>query len=119
MNVFGKVAKGVGGVMFGAGGGGRTGKAQESRAMAVEKESLLSDTIDRPARARPPKAAGGQDEDESEVEALLQQISESRHAAERRHAMAQLKDLLPDNPQVVCVCLCALTHCWIAHEQDE
>ncbi len=45
---------------------------------------------------------GGQqaEDDDSEVEALLQRVSESRHAGERRDAMGQLRDLLQDNPQV-------------------
>lgn len=47
--------------------------------------------------------AGGptsRDDDDSEVEALLQRVSESRHAAERRDALARLRDMLQDSPQV-------------------
>ncbi|KIZ02927.1 hypothetical protein MNEG_5036 [Monoraphidium neglectum] len=46
--------------------------------------------------------AGGptsRDDDDSEVEALLQRVSESRHAAERRDALARLRDMLQDSPQ--------------------
>ncbi len=37
---------------------------------------------------------------ESEIETLLHQISDGRFADDRRHAMAQLKDILHDNPMV-------------------
>jgi hypothetical protein len=37
---------------------------------------------------------------ESEIETLLHQISDGRFADDRRHAMAQLKDILHDNPLV-------------------
>jgi hypothetical protein len=41
---------------------------------------------------------GGTADDEAEVEALLQRVSESRHATERREALGQLRDLLADSP---------------------
>lgn len=42
----------------------------------------------------------GPQDDDSEVESLLNQISEGRHAGDRREAMERLKELLADNPQV-------------------
>jgi hypothetical protein len=43
---------------------------------------------------------GVADEDDSEVEHLLQQVAEARHAGDRRDAMSQLSSLLTDNPRV-------------------
>lgn len=43
--------------------------------------------------------AGNDDDDDSEVESLLQRVSESRHAGDRRDALAQLRDLLYDSQQ--------------------
>lgn len=40
------------------------------------------------------------EEDDSEVERLLQQVADARHAGDRRDAMSQLSSLLPDNPRV-------------------
>ena len=53
-----------------------------------------------PARPTPAGPGGRDGDDDAEVEALLQRVSESRHAGERREALGQLRDLLPDNPQV-------------------
>ncbi|KAF6263900.1 hypothetical protein COO60DRAFT_308594 [Scenedesmus sp. NREL 46B-D3] len=39
------------------------------------------------------------EQDDSEVESLLHQISDARHAGDRRDAMSQLRDLLQDNPR--------------------
>eukprot|EP00883_Tetradesmus_obliquus_P001778 jgi/Sobl393_1/11873/SZX62368.1 len=39
------------------------------------------------------------EQDDSEVESLLHQISDSRHAGDRRDAMSQLSHLLQDNPR--------------------
>lgn len=40
---------------------------------------------------------GGPAAAEAEVEGLLQRVSESRHAAERREALGQLRDMLQDD----------------------
>lgn len=45
--------------------------------------------------------AAAQIDDDSEVESLLHQISDSRHAGDRRDAMSQLKDILVDSAQVI------------------
>lgn len=45
-------------------------------------------------------AAGDAEEDETEVERLLQQIADARHAGDRRDAMSQLSSLLQDNLRV-------------------
>lgn len=45
-------------------------------------------------------AALDDEQDDSEVESLLHQISDSRHAGDRRDAMSQLSHLLQDNPRV-------------------
>jgi hypothetical protein len=42
----------------------------------------------------------GPEDDDSQIESLLNQISEGRHAGDRREAMERLKELLADNPQV-------------------
>ena len=52
-----------------------------------------------------PFAAASEDhEDDTEVENLLHQISDARHASERRDAMCQLRDLLQNNPSVSTCC---------------
>jgi hypothetical protein len=59
-----------------------------------------------PRRARAPAppgggpGGGGGANDEAEAEGLLQRVSESRHAADRREALAALRDMLQDSPQV-------------------
>jgi hypothetical protein len=45
-------------------------------------------------------AAGDAQEDEAEVERLLQQVADARHAGDRRDAMSQLSSLLQGNPRV-------------------
>lgn len=45
-------------------------------------------------------AGGDAEEDDSEVERLLQQIADARHAGDRRDAMSQLSSLLQDNIRV-------------------
>lgn len=48
-----------------------------------------------------PTSTGAEaEEDDSEVERLLQQVADARHAGDRRDAMSQLSSLLPDNPRV-------------------
>lgn len=43
---------------------------------------------------------GAEEEEDSEVERLLQQVADARHAGDRRDAMSQLSSLLQDNPRV-------------------
>lgn len=45
-------------------------------------------------------AVGDAQEDEAEVERLLQQVADARHAGDRRDAMSQLSSLLQGNPRV-------------------
>lgn len=49
-----------------------------------------------------PTAGSGQEEDDTELERLLYEISDSRHAEDRRDAMSQLANLLRGNQAVSC-----------------
>jgi hypothetical protein len=84
--MFGKVAKGVGGVLMGTAESGCWDPAQQPL----------------PARDWQPSArrlrlhVGV----EAQLESLLHQISDSRHAGDRRDGMSRLKELVQSDPQV-------------------
>ncbi len=61
---------------------------------------ILAGTAIPADAATPAVLPAAEPEDDEELESLLQQISDSRHAGERRDAMGRLKDLLMDNPRV-------------------
>ncbi|KAF8066204.1 ycf42 [Scenedesmus sp. PABB004] len=54
-------------------------------------------SLELPPPPRRAAAAFDEGEDDSEVEGLLHQISDARHAGDRREAMGALRDLLSDN----------------------
>ncbi len=92
MNVFGRVAKGVFGKPQGKFRQLRTGTTCPLHVVVVRQH--------KPNHPPCCVAAYDDHEDDSEVESLLHQISDSRHAGDRRDAMSQLRDLLQDNPSV-------------------
>ncbi len=108
MSLLGRVAKGVGGVVFGKASGAACCAVCHAASLFTACRAVLQQdawSTHREHLLLPHACCSAGDtadatEVEAEVEGLLQQVSEARLPGDRRDAMGQLRDLLQDNTWV-------------------